>query len=384
MKIILKTVAAGVFAISLANAQDAAPADEAMAPASSMPTMSRNELPVGAELSSRYYERVFYHWKDHKEKGIIKVYIHTDELAQEREPDVLNYDVLYRDADSNVVFWKDHVAKCVKCFGQPVVDGPTPTTPKALVFDWDPKKIDDSTTTMVEGELPSDVYKVTSENDIRNLKKRWKAPSDKEDNESEFVRAYRMSNLVKYKTPSGDEKNANLMSFVYKKNGKFYYIPEAYAILYQGIYGEIAYPEKTYEVEVTDFKEVIGKSPIEEVQEAIARGPSPVKKADLPKDAWKGPKIEKELKALVKGYKIKKLIITSPSWEYRRNFFGFILYRWVGFDIVYEGKNHQGKKATMYKAGFIAKQMSNGSGFDKQFIMTGTPVSWNREVLDWK
>jgi hypothetical protein len=38
----------------------------------------------------------------------------------------------------------------------------------------------------------------------------------------------------------------------------------------------------------------------------------------------------------------------------------------------------------MYKSGFIAKQMSNGSGFDKKLIMTGSPVSWNREVLDWK
>jgi len=28
--------------------------------------------------------------------------------------------------------------------------------------------------------------------------------------------------------------------------------------------------------------------------------------------------------------------------------------------------------------------MSNGRGFDKNLIMTGSPVSWNREVLDWK
>ncbi|MBQ5464635.1 MAG: hypothetical protein IIT53_11635, partial [Fibrobacter sp.] len=159
---------------------------------------------------------------------------------------------------------------------------------------------------------------------------------------------------------------------------------EGYGYIDQGVYKGVAFPEKFYEVEVTDFKEIVGKSPIEEVQEAIKRGPTPVKMADLPKQTWKGPKIEKELKALVKDYKVKKLIITSDSWEYRRNFFGFVLYRWVGFDIVYDGKNKDGKKATMYKSGFIAKQMSNGSGFDKALIMTGSPVSWNREVLDWK
>ena len=126
MKLIFKTLAAGLFAFSMANAQDDVPADAALAPASDKPTMARSELPVGADISNRYLERVFYHWKDNKEKGIIKVFIHTDELAEEREPDVLNYDVLYRDADNNVIFWKDHVAKCVKCFGKPVVDGPTP------------------------------------------------------------------------------------------------------------------------------------------------------------------------------------------------------------------------------------------------------------------
>ncbi len=379
MKLIFKTLAAGLFAFSMANAQDDVPADAALAPASDKPTMARSELPVGADISNRYLERVFYHWKDNKEKGIIKVFIHTDELAEEREPDVLNYDVLYRDADNNVIFWKDHVAKCVKCFGKPVVDGPTPSTPKALVYDWDPKKIDDTTKTMVEGELPAEVYMITKDNDIRNLKSRWIGPSDKEQGESEFVRAYRFGSIMKY-----NDKNAFAMAFVYKKGGKFFYVPEGYGYIDQGVYKGVAFPEKFYEVEVTDFKEIVGKSPIEEVQEAIKRGPTPVKMADLPKQTWKGPKIEKELKALVKGYKIKKLIITSDSWEYRRNFFGFVLYRWVGFDIVYDGKNKDGKKATMYKSGFVAKQMSNGSGFDKNLIMTGSPVSWNREVLDWK
>ena len=90
--------------------------------------------------------------------------------------------------------------------------------------------------------------------------------------------------------------------------------------------------------------------------------------ADLPKQTWKGPKIEKELKALVKDYKVKKLIITSDSWEYRRNFFGFVLYRWVGFDIVYDGKNKDGKKATMYKSGFIAKQMRVGESDYYEFL----------------
>ena len=165
--IILKTFAAGIFAVSLASAQDAAPAAEApaavesVAPAPNypdMPLMTRKELPVGAEISGRYTDRIFYHWKDNKEKGIIKIFIHTDELAQEREPDVLNYDVLYRDADSNVIFWKDHVAKCVKCFGKPLVEGDTPDSPKALVYDWDPKKIDDSVTSLFEGELPADHY----------------------------------------------------------------------------------------------------------------------------------------------------------------------------------------------------------------------------------
>ncbi len=179
MKLILKSLAAGLFAFSMANAQDDVPADAALAPASDKPTMARSELPVGADISNRYLERVFYHWKDNKEKGIIKVFVHTDELAEEREPDELNYDVLYRDADNNVIFWKDHVAKCVKCFGKPVVDGPTPNTPKALVYDWDPKKIDDTTKTMVEGELPAEVYMITKDNDIRNLKSRWIGPSDK-------------------------------------------------------------------------------------------------------------------------------------------------------------------------------------------------------------
>ena len=391
---ILKTFAAGIFAVSLANAQDAAPATEApaaevAAPAAApalpnMPMMARKELPVSADISNRYYERIFYHWKDNKEKGIIKVYIHTDELAQEREPDVLNYDVLYRDADSNVIYWKDHVAKCVKCFGKPLVEGDTPDSPKTLVYDWDPKKIDESVTSLVMAELPSDDYIVKSENDIRNLKSRWMAPSDKEKGESTFMRAYRMTNLVKWTSPSGEEKNANQMNFVFKKNGKYYYIAGAYALLNQGVYNGFGFPEGVREIEVTDFKEERVKSPIEEVQESIARGPSPVKKADIPKEAWKGPKIESQLKGLVKKYKVKKLIIPVTDWQYERNFFGVMLYRWVRFDIVYEGKNKDGKKAFFYKAGFIGKQMHNGKDFDKNFIMTGVPMSWDREITDWK
>ena len=347
-----------------------------------LPMMTRKELPSSADISNRYISRIFYHWKDNKEKGIIKVFIHMDDLAQEREPDVLNYDVLYWDADSNAIFWRDHVAKCVACFGKPVVDGPTPDSPKSLVINWAPRTIDSTVTSLAMEDLPADDYIVTSDNELRSFPT-WKAPSDQEKGESKIMRIYRMGK-TQWKSPSGEESDAALLNVIFKKNGKFYYTPNVYALIKQGSYRSYAFDENPREIELTDFKEERVLSAIEQVQASIAKGPSPVKKADIPKQAWKGPKIEKELKALVKGKKIVKLIITSENWEYQRSWWGAMLYRWVSFDIVFEGKNKQGKKAFFYKKGYIAKQMHNGSDFDKHFVMTGTPVSWNREITDWK
>ena len=180
------------------------------------------------------------------------------------------------------------------------------------------------------------------------------------------------------------------MSFIYrnKNEDKIYCYCNAYGMVFKGrhkdlFFDDVAFDENTAVLEVTgEWKPKPKKSAFNN-EKFYKR---PIKKAELPTSSWNGPKIEPQLKKLMeKQYpKYEKIIIRSQTWEYEKNLFGVVLSRSVVFDIIYEGKTEDGKKAYFYRAGYVARQASKGNDFDKTFVLDGVPMSNTLEISDWK
>lgn len=207
----------------------------------------------------------------------------------------------------------------------------------------------------------------------------------------EYVRVYKTGP----RTQVNDGKNtfdADPIAIVYKDPKKrAFYIPKAIGVLGRNDFNMLEYRtiatlDSTPDLWVTDWQDKPVKSVYDAVREALEKGPPPINKADLPKSKWKGPKIETQLKNLLKDRysKIVKVIIKNDTWGYERSAFGTIISRWVEYDIVFEGKDKDGKKTFFYRNGWVAKQKHNGKDFDKTFVSTGVPVTDNRKIPDWK
>lgn len=378
---LFSSVVMGLLAISVANAQDASPAESSQAPAA---TITKEQLSSLKEnvVDGRFRDRIFYHWKDHKTKGILKVFVHDDKYAKLSQPDTLNYDVVFRDTDDKIVYQKNFTAACVKCFGEPVLDVVVSTEPKIEVTDWEPKKVDYSKlSSMMMKDVPAhslqnlsaytyneifDYFKWNVNDQIIRLVVRgdleWKNENDKAN----------MYSLRPFAVISRNAKDQVVFVDGYnaKRKGKEMV--------------DVIAPKSVHEIPITDWSEEEWKKNDPGYEWKAFYVPQKLK-ADIAKQAWTGPSIEKGLRSTVKDFKVQKLIVTSPTWEYKKNFLGVIEYRYVHFDIVYQVVNPKLKKTYYYYlADFCAKQAYNGKSYDKTFTMAVVSVATPAIIPDWK
>lgn len=79
-------------------------------------------------------------------------------------------------------------------------------------------------------------------------------------------------------------------------------------------------------------------------------------------------------------YEVVEVVITSPTYQYRRTNLGQIVSRYVSYGRVMYIKS---KNAYFYADGYSAHQAYNGSGYDETVTPGGVPVTTALEVENW-
>lgn len=142
---------------------------------------------------------------------------------------------------------------------------------------------------------------------------------------------------------------------------------------------------KDHQIVITDWDEDRFFDEAAMHEALLARRTPAIKKAELPKDGWKDAGVNKALLNLAKKEypTIKKVIIRSPGYQYKKNWLGAITDRYVEYDIVYVSKTNVITK-TVYKPGFVASQSYNGKTYDKNWVSYGIPATSVQPISDWK